>query len=418
MEKKEETEVKIEPPKDDNTKIDKSYQEVLGSSSEMDPSFVIVLKDIDAIELIVKAVASKTESNLMAQERNTVINTQVQSEERPLTTFESQSLFILQKINDYATRVLSGFQTVREVLRAKSKEVLPAAKLDIHKKRMLHYTQVFSIVEEIIRVLTYPADPSNSNYLEMNTKSTLLFCKKQIDAIFSNIGSKDGQQRLLSKLFYFGKKFIHVFNSINLIKLYKVKNSVDTAISKNVFTKDGRLFITGDCLFPATLHTQELDRISMEFVRRADMNKERRCHAFEEIKSNCLLACGGYVTDCEVYNVETDTWTIIASLNQKRANHSIMSFDERIVYAYGGGWYSRSMLSYEKMLIDDDFSGFWENVDFAAPSDNAPTSFSGCLKLDQSEFLIFGGRGVKSILTKECTIFNAETGTIRAAPYS
>lgn len=75
------------------------------------------------------------------------------------------------------------------------------------------------------------------------------------------------------------------------------------------------------------------------------MKKQRVSPActFVGAGKNFVLVSGGYgagkrvLNECEVFNVNDNFWTVIPSMNEHRASHSLLQVDnQKYVYAFGG----------------------------------------------------------------------------------
>lgn len=68
---------------------------------------------------------------------------------------------------------------------------------------------------------------------------------------------------------------------------------------------------------------------------------ERHSFGFICIK-NILYACGGmnseeeYLNSCEMYDISTNKWTSISNMCEKTANFLIVSFNDSLIFKFGG----------------------------------------------------------------------------------
>jgi hypothetical protein len=115
-----------------------------------------------------------------------------------------------------------------------------------------------------------------------------------------------------------------------------------------------------------------------------------------------VLVSGGYglirnvIGESEIFNVNDNYWTVISSMNTKRASHSLLSTENgRSVYAFGGvdangmalDTIERFRFTHaENPLADTNVS--WELINVVLPQ---PIINIGCAQLSLKEILVFGG---------------------------
>ena len=73
------------------------------------------------------------------------------------------------------------------------------------------------------------------------------------------------------------------------------------------------------------------------------MSSKRTLHKIVELNSKYLVVTGGYygssMSDCELYNMEEDEWTLLPQLNNARHKHMSCAFEKKWIYVYSGGFY-------------------------------------------------------------------------------
>jgi len=218
-------------------------------------------------------------------------------------------------------------------------------------------------------------------------------------------------------LIFLNNDFIEVFSADTLKKLQKVNHGVSnmyTAYSKCVFTRSSRYFITGSYYKPGNC-TYEFEMESMQLVKKADMQDERCNHAFVEVKNDFLLAISGPKTSqCEIYNVQTDSWRRISPLNHRRRDHMALVFQQYTVYVFGGlDNRSGPITLCERIKLDNRLTGQWNMLRIKSTSKEVPIYFQSCLQVSVADFLIFGGHDLSGTGTNKCLLFNAKTANMK-----
>jgi hypothetical protein len=94
------------------------------------------------------------------------------------------------------------------------------------------------------------------------------------------------------------------------------------------------------------------------------MNKKRLGHSACAVGDFGIVVSGTKIDDassCEYFDINKNTWTEIARLNQPRHYHSSCSFNGRQIYVFGGAIESGTYLSSIEMLdigkiLDEEFA--------------------------------------------------------------
>jgi len=221
------------------------------------------------------------------------------------------------------------------------------------------------------------------------------------------------------KFCFVDHKHVHVFCPYSLKKWLQVKHNIPnlySAYSKCLMTQQYRYFITGSYYKPRSCN-YEFSFKQMQMVPRASMLSDRCYHAFVEIKNNQLLAISGsHTSHCEVYDVEQDSWKEIAKLHHMRRDHMALVCEQTTVYVFGGlREHSNIVELCEKIVIDSNLNGVWNQVSIKTSCKEFPIYFQSCLQLNVTEFLIFGGHNKNYKSTLNCIKFNAKTGAMTSA---
>lgn len=101
-----------------------------------------------------------------------------------------------------------------------------------------------------------------------------------------------------------------------------------------------------------------------ELIQRSTMNKKRLGHSACAVGDFGIVVSGTKIDDassCEYFDINKNTWTEIARLNQPRHYHSSCSFNGRQIYVFGGAIESGTYLSSIEMLdigkiLDEEFA--------------------------------------------------------------
>ena len=112
----------------------------------------------------------------------------------------------------------------------------------------------------------------------------------------------------------------------------------------SVENEEGRIFLTGGGE-PGKATKSCYEFIDERLEQRRDMIFERRAHTLTSVLAgrsrSQIYAIGSSLPSesmnkCEVYDVASDTWTQIASLNTRRNFHTTIAFDNQALYVVAG----------------------------------------------------------------------------------
>jgi len=107
-------------------------------------------------------------------------------------------------------------------------------------------------------------------------------------------------------------------------------------------TTDNRLFISGGRGHFRHLH--ELIRSGVDqmvIIQKANSAHNHGTHAIIPVGNKFLVAASGmrgkdFSSSCELYEISTDKWQALPSLNISRREHTGCVFGEKICYLFGG----------------------------------------------------------------------------------
>jgi len=186
----------------------------------------------------------------------------------------------------------------------------------------------------------------------------------------------------------------------------------DFSYSNQLTTSNGRLFLTGGK--KNLTSTFELDKAQQDFISKANMANGRYFHAFVQFRDSILLALGGYngtpMNECEAYDIDTDKWSPISSLVEKRFRFTAFCYDQTFVYiACGYNQTLKTTNTMERVALGSLLDGKWESFEVKNKG-FAPCYSIGSLSLNDKETLLFGG--VSTVSAPQCMIFNRQKNEI------
>ena len=145
---------------------------------------------------------------------------------------------------------------------------------------------------------------------------------------------------------------------------------------------------------------------------------ERRSHTLTSVLVDCsssqIFAIGSSMIlesmdKCEVYDVDTDTWTQAANINTRRNFHSALAFGNKALYVFGGFKGGNRTSLIEK--LDLEKRSRWEILTLKFKENTEWTSLEGCglFPISVDHILIFGGYVNSETKTNTCYRLNVHT---------
>jgi N-acetylneuraminic acid mutarotase len=115
---------------------------------------------------------------------------------------------------------------------------------------------------------------------------------------------------------------------------------------------------------------------------------------------------------CEVYDVASDTWTQIASLNTRRNFHTTIAFDNQALYVvagFNGGQRTNLIERYDIRRRQN-----WDTLNLRIKENTNWICLEGCglYQISNKHILIFGGFTTSDQKTNHCYLFNTSTNEI------
>jgi hypothetical protein len=151
--------------------------------------------------------------------------------------------------------------------------------------------------------------------------------------------------------------------------------------------------------------------------RMANMNVGRTSHAMNFLNKDFLYVVGGINSSgelavCEEYNVATNKWTIIASLNEKKKWVSLCSYGGKFLYAFGGICGKTATEAIEFYDAASTGAKYWTPIKLSIGKEFwNKRFFSGVVSYSEDCIMVFGGV-VNEKETDECLGFNPKTNAL------
>lgn len=118
---------------------------------------------------------------------------------------------------------------------------------------------------------------------------------------------------------------------------------------------------------------------------------------------------------CEVYDVESNTWSALPNLGTKRNFHTTIAFDNAALYVvagFNGG--QRTNLIEKLDLKKVNLRVGWETLNLKIKENTNWICLEGCglYTISNQHILIFGGFTTSDQKTNHCYLFNVITNEI------
>jgi len=180
-------------------------------------------------------------------------------------------------------------------------------------------------------------------------------------------------------------------------------------------TVGGRHFLCGGRSASNQLQyntTFELDPTEYIWINSANMKYAKRNHSLASVNNKAFYSiCGfnqklGYLSVCEKYWVEYDTWALCSNTQEKKQDPSVCAFDNRWIYIFGGGVYENGKWRYTGSVevFDTIKENDWIRVTIAENKGWTARVFTGAIQISREHILVFGG--YNEAQTSQCLKFN------------
>lgn len=183
----------------------------------------------------------------------------------------------------------------------------------------------------------------------------------------------------------------------------------------------GKVFLAGGELNGVIISdTMEIDMRTAKIQTKAPMTLHRRNHGLLLIRNNAY-AIGGYnkssniLARCEKYNLSTDSWATIPSLNKERNFAACCVFSGRYLYVFGGSATEAAagLESYEWLDAELLGSWSWRELIKGSREEMNVGHGGGCVQVDKESIMIFGGLD-ESRYFDYSAVFSVSTGMMIA----
>ena len=158
-----------------------------------------------------------------------------------------------------------------------------------------------------------------------------------------------------------------------------------------------RIFISGGERKQLILNDlTELSEHTRKLLPRAPMNIPRRNHLLLSLGPS-IYAFGGYnkgqglLSHCEKYSLLKDFWIDIHPLNHERNFLSGCTFNQRMIYVFGGNLITITASTDIIEKYDSLKMGSWEKIVVSTKGGWTNRYGVGCIQVSQAEILVFGG---------------------------
>jgi len=165
-------------------------------------------------------------------------------------------------------------------------------------------------------------------------------------------------------------------------------DKVDTAYFIGGYTDQNCFEATNSC-YKFSLSTKEAEILQPLTYKRAQVG------ALFLKEKNSILVAGGAISDevcsktCEIYNISENNWQMMPSLNEQKANVSLLQLGEgKKIYCFGGHQWDKFFDTIET-ISNESTDQEWKILAIKLPT---PSHSIGAIELSNNHILIFGGR--------------------------
>ena len=192
-------------------------------------------------------------------------------------------------------------------------------------------------------------------------------------------------------LAYFANKQVRVYNVDS-----KLAKSIDVDITKDnpeMIEVNDSIYIVGDLNY--TLSTYEVDIDTGAVQKKADLiYKKYYTHLIH--RRGFIYSLGGFdgasKNICEKYNIESNEWTQIPSLNSAKYVVGGCVFNDRYIYIFGGaGAHYQAYLEEIELLDCEEEEEGWKKVTIVNKEGWSPRYYIQAIQVDNRNILLFGG---------------------------
>jgi hypothetical protein len=154
--------------------------------------------------------------------------------------------------------------------------------------------------------------------------------------------------------------------------------------------------------------------------READMLFSHSSHSLIFVYPNYLYCISGSRTNkCEMYNITTNNWVEIPTLNSERENASLAYHNEQYIFTFGGLMWDETLQDYnlietvERLEIGVQMNNRWELVSIIKPDGiSIGKSIMAVIPISIDKILLVGGTHKDKTYSNEVILFDFETHEI------
>lgn len=164
--------------------------------------------------------------------------------------------------------------------------------------------------------------------------------------------------------------------------------------------------------------TQQIEVVKNSLIQRTarqNMKLPRSQHKLVALSSRIIYCMGGknkkdrYMSSCERFDVESDTWSEAAPLNEAKFYIAAASFNCSHIYVFGGCGHKGALSTIEMLRVEENK---WHVVKLAGGDKWAARDEGACFQSSSNEILVFGGIIGNDAGTDEVYTFNVEKNTL------
>lgn len=235
--------------------------------------------------------------------------------------------------------------------------------------------------------------------------------------------------------FYDSTKNQLILISLPLLDLKQIKckeSNIPSIPSITLFR--GKLIISGGFLFSKYEQSKETfiilwsgnseDQYKIEL--KSQMNYKKQNHALISIGDNNVYSIGGFESSagslqkCEKYSLELNKWQEISPMIDARQDFALCQINLRYIYVIAGCSNSSTVTEYYTNILKYDTSynnSIWESIQIRGEGvEWMAISNIGCIALNDSKILIFGGKLEKSqenVMSNKCYEMDIASKSVR-----
>ncbi len=230
------------------------------------------------------------------------------------------------------------------------------------------------------------------------------------------------EQRILLKFDQRRPQELYILDVLDLTRQkYVISNMKIPPDSAGIFIND-RYYLTGgrnEAKPVQYRHTFRLSPPYSKFDPLANMTMEKRNHVLASVDRRAFYAiCGfnersGYLSVCEKYSIESDSWTLMPSTKEARQDPTPCVVDGRFIYIFGGALYEENEWAYSMTVESFDTMNEqqgWKKMSHRYTPAWTPRVYVGAIQVGAEAVMLFGG--YNGVHQNRCYKYNLAEGVI------